>query len=319
MNKYEKLNKKGYKYMKEKIVELIKSTRIYPILKKILFQTKEKNYKSKFLTSNNTNLYISELLKSKKPFVISRLGTTELGILKSYEKDKSYEAKQRETIKRYSGFFPIDNENLDKFCKLYEEIIPSMDLVGISLIPFEDYMLNRFAPNAKLTKLRNLEPYFYQDPWSQYLKNKKVLVIHPFASSINIQFEKRRQLFKNLKVLPDFQLTTYRAAQTLGGGNGEFSSWFEALDKMQKDVSKIDFDIAIIGAGVYGLPLAHYVKSIGKSAIHLGGATQMLFGVYGRRWEIHPDFQDIINEHWIKPALDEKPKNSANVENACYW
>lgn len=74
-----------------------------------------------------------------------------------------------------------------------------------------------------------------------------------------------------------------------------------------------------IGAGAYGLSLASYIKDLGKKVIHLGVAIQMLFRVYGQRWAIHPDFQNIINEHWTKPTPNEKPKNAAKVENACYW
>lgn len=305
--------------MKNKIIEVIKRTKLYPYLKATLYQTKENDYDSKLLDPNEANTFISDLLISEKPFIVSRLGSSELGVIKAFQKNKTYSSKLRTIITRNAGFFPADDDSLDRFCILYETIIPAVDLMGISFIPFEDYAINHFAPDAKLTKIRNLEPYFYQDPWSKYLRDKTVLVIHPFASSIQSQFEKRNKLFKNNSVLPEFKLITYKAAQTIGGGNGEFSSWFEALEKMQQDISAIDFDIAIIGAGVYGLPLAHYIKKMDKSAIHLGGATQMLFGVYGRRWEIHPDFQDIINEHWVRPSENETPLNSTKVENACYW
>jgi len=88
---------------------------------------------------------------------------------------------------------------------------------------------------------------------------------------------------------------------------------------MKNEISEIDFDVAIIGAGAYGLPLASYIKEMGRQAIHMGGSTQMLFGVYGRRWEILPNFQEIINKDWIKPVKDEKPKSARKVENACYW
>ena len=54
---------------------------------------------------------------------------------------------------------------------------------------------------------------------------------------------------------------------------------------MQKEIDKIDFDIAILGCGAYGYPLASYIKSIGKKAIHIGGATQLIFGIKGKRWE----------------------------------
>lgn len=305
--------------MKEIIIEKIKQTKIYPMLKSFLFQTKERDYKQNFLTPIESNLYISNLLNEKKPFIVSRLGTTELGVLKYYMKNKKYKNKQKEIIQRYSGFFPTDDNSMDNFCKLYTEIIPDIDLSGISFIPFEDYMLNTFAPNTKITKIRNLEPYFFDIPWSKYLRDKKVLVIHPFSESIEKQYIKREKLFKNQEVLPTFRLTVYPAAQTLGGGDGSYNSWFEALEKMKKDIEKIDFDIAIIGAGVYGLPLASFIKSLNKSAIHLGGSTQILFGVYGQRWAIHPDFKDIINEYWVKPTPNETPKTAKNVENACYW
>lgn len=305
--------------MKQKLIELIKRTKTYPILKSMFYQTKEKDYNDVLLDAKETNEYIKTLILSDKPFIISRLGSSELAILKENLNKKEYAIKHKFAMQNNAGFFPTDSESLDKFCELYYELIPEIDLLGISFIPYENTIANNYCPKAKLTKIRNLEPYFYDNPWSQHLAGKKVLVIHPFASSIQSQFKKRAKLFEAPEVLPHFQLTTYRAVQTLGGGNGEFHSWFEALEKMQNDISKLDFDIAIIGAGVYGLPLASYIKNMGKPAIHLGGATQMLFGVYGRRWEIHPDFQDIINEYWIKPQVDEKPENASNVENACYW
>ena len=57
------------------------------------------------------------------------------------------------------------------------------------------------------------------------------------------------------------------------------------------EISEIDFEIAIIGAGAYGLPLGAFIKKIGRQAIHLGGATQILFGVRRARWEVDPFFR----------------------------
>lgn len=304
---------------KQKLIESIKKTELFKWFKQTFYQTKNNDYNQKILDDFSTDNYMKELLLDSKPCMISRLGSTELKILKAYHRKRAYGTNLRDIIKNLSGVFPTDDFHLDKFAKLYFEKVSDVDLLGIWFNPFEDTVANNYCINAKLTKLRSLEPYFASEPWSYYLKGKKVLVVHPFSGSIQSQFKKRTELFKNPKVLPDFQLMTYQAVQTLGGGNGEFNSWFEALEKMQNDISKIDFDIAIIGAGAYGLPLASFVKEMGKKSIHLGGATQMLFGVYGRRWETHTDFKDIINEHWIKPQLDEKPKNANNVENACYW
>lgn len=303
---------------KEKIIEQIKKTFFYKWYRKNFYQTNLKDYKNLYLNNENTNNYIKELLEQEEPCMISRFGSNELSFLQSYLKKQKYSKKQKYVALNNTGIFPATDEVIDRIAKLYLDSIKNINLLGIWFNPYEDKISNTYCPKAKITKLRNLEPYFSDNPWSCSLKDKKVLVIHPFTLSIEKQYLKRELLFKNQNTLPEFTLITYPAIQSLGG-NDEYKSWFHALDKMKEDISKIDFDIAIIGAGAYGLPLASYVKDLGKKAIHLGGSTQMLFGVYGQRWAIHPDFQNIINEHWAKPTPNEKPKNAVNVENACYW
>jgi len=303
---------------KEKLIEQLKKTFFYKWYRKKFYQTNIKDYKNQLLDNIETNDFIKKLLLKEEPCMITRFGSNELSFMKSYLKKQDYSNKQKYVALNNTGIFPIDNEILDSVAKLYLESTKNIDLLGIWFNPFEDKISNDYCPNAKITKLRDLEPYFSNNPWSYYLKDKKVLVIHPFTQSIEKQYLKKKLLFKNQNILPEFTLITYPAIQSLGG-NDEYKSWFHAVDKMKEDVSKIDFDVAIIGAGAYGLPLASYVKDIGKKAIHLGGATQMLFGVYGQRWAIHPDFQNIINEHWAKPTPNEKPKNATKVENACYW
>lgn len=84
--------------------------------------------------------------------------------------------------------------------------------------------------------------------------------------------------------MPDFDLITIKAVQSLGGGE-QFQSWFDALDWMKAEIDKHDYDICLIGCGAYGFPLAAHVKRLGKKAFHLGGALQLVFGIRGRRWE----------------------------------
>ena len=115
-------------------------------------------------------------------------------------------------------------------------------------------------------------------------------------------------------------MITYKAIQTIAGNNTEnYSDWFEALDIMKKDISKIDFDIAIIGCGAYGFPLAAECKRMGKKAIHLGGQVQMMFGILGKRWEEIPYYQQLISEYWVHPMEEEIPNNFEKVEGGCYW
>ena len=118
--------------------------------------------------------------------------------------------------------------------------------------------------------------------------------------------------------------------QSLGQGDPRFRDWFEALDYMKTEIDKIDYDICLIGAGAYGFPLAAHVKRRGKKALHLGGALQLLFGIIGSRWEDSNygvkkwgipkgKYANLINEHWVRPDEDEKPKNAMAVEGECYW
>ena len=61
--------------------------------------------------------------------------------------------------------------------------------------------------------------------------------------------------------MPEFELKTLKAVQTIAGEKDErFSTWFEALEYMFEETMKIDFDIAIIGCGAYGMPLAAKLK-----------------------------------------------------------
>jgi len=62
-----------------------------------------------------------------------------------------------------------------------------------------------------------------------------------------------------------------------------------------------------------------HVKRRGKIGYHLGGATQLLFGIKGRRWDSHPVISKCYNEHWIRPLSEEIPEKAKLVEESCYW
>jgi len=58
---------------------------------------------------------------------------------------------------------------------------------------------------------------------------------------------------------------------------------------------------------------------MGKKAIHLGGPTQMLFGIKGKRWIENGNFKDIINDCFVFPGDTDKIANASKVEDGCYW
>jgi hypothetical protein len=87
------------------------------------------------------------------------------------------------------------------------------------------------------------------------------------------------------------------------------------LEKLAMEAQTRKFDVALIGAGAWSLPLAARLKQAGRVAIHLGGDTQLCFGIKGQRWEGY----GIYNEHWVRPSAAETPKNFLLKENGCYW
>ena len=130
---------------------------------------------------------------------------------------------------------------------------------------------------------------------------------------------KREYLFENKNILPEFELITVKSVQTIAGEECEYESWFAALDAMFIECMAYDFDIALVGCGAYGLPLAAKMKEAGKSAIHMGGVLQILFGIKGVRWDDHPTASKLYNKYWVRPLDEEKPKGAEIVEDGCYW
>ena len=88
---------------------------------------------------------------------------------------------------------------------------------------------------------------------------------------------------------------------------------------MKEQMHMTDFDVAVIGCGAYGMPLAVEAKRMGKIAVHMGGATQLLFGIIGNRWMDNNTIMKFYNENWTRPDSTEVPQRSKVVEDACYW
>lgn len=86
-----------------------------------------------------------------------------------------------------------------------------------------------------MCKIRELEPWFYEKPWSAYLKNKKSFSNpSPFENTIQNQFFRKNNLYKNELIIPDFELKIIKAVQTIAGQKSEFSDWYKALDSMKE-------------------------------------------------------------------------------------
>jgi hypothetical protein len=262
-------------------------------------------------------------LVNSGPFMVARFGSTEIKAILyphiPFFLKPFVEKKILDDMRMSSGFFPSNKESILKFSEMMFEDMRLIDILGSWRV--EEIFLKKYISGSKKIALSNLEPYLTQNPWSKALENKRVLVIHPFNQTIENQyFNNREKLFSDTRVLPKFKsLETIKAVQTIVGTKSSFYNWFDALDFMKSEIDKKDFDVAIIGCGAYGFPLAAHVKRMGKKAIHLGGATQILFGIKGKRWLENKNFDLLINEHFVFPAQEDKVENFQKNEGGAYW
>ena len=290
-----------------------------------------------FPVKEYANDLIYNALNSEKPLMIARLGANEINCMINYlgvnfqekfKNKKSYIKGQApawwwnknmmDQMCNVAGFFPKETQLFSKFSKMMIEDLSSVDILG-SWLKEETFFKSELVLSKKVM-LEDLEPFFINNPWTKALEGKKVLVVHPFASTIQTQYTKRELLF-DIDVLPEFELKVLKAVQSYASEKTPFSDWFEALEHMKDEIEKTDFDICILGCGAYGFPLAAHIKRMGKKSLHLGGATQLLFGIKGKRWEnyiVYP-YTNLYNSHWVRPDNQDKPQNVQLVEGGCYW
>lgn len=263
--------------------------------------------------------YMGTYIESKQPFMAARLGAVEIKAILYMKYPllrfilRKYVHKNME---RNAGFFPVTKQSLLKFGEISITEMQCIDIL-FSWRP-EEILLKKELQNSYKASFddTNIHPE-YDTFWTKYLAGKKVLVIHPFALTIEQQYKNNRtKLFSRTDFLPEFKsLTTIKAVQSIAGNHAGFESWFDALDYMKKEIDNKDFDIALIGCGAYGLPLAAFIKQKGKQAIHLGGVLQLYFGIKGKRWN---DW-GIYNKYWVSPNETEIPQGAEKVEDGCYW
>lgn len=282
------------------------------------------------------NDLIRETLSASTPCMIGRFGSNELdATTRTYERKKAstrlgrffkylrgpghafwYDGSLRRRMSQVAGFFPATDESLQRFGERMLEDCQLLDILGSWRT--EEMRIRHLFPSARTINLIDLEPFRHGHPWTKALEGKRVLVVHPFEKTIHRQYANRPFLFHNPEVLPDFELLTIRSVQSHGGNHVDFPDWFAALDSMIDRINTTEFDIALIGAGAYGLPLAAHVKRMGRKAVHLGGVLQLLFGIRGQRWD-NGDYDCLFNEYWCRPDESEKPVRAGLVEHNAYW
>lgn len=281
-----------------------------------------------------SNIELINLIENKKPFLISRLSDNATKLSIYFDIYKKIHPQYKQLAKTHDGIYSNNNSELEIYGKFYLKALKNS--TKIACFPklccdTQNYIIkkNKINKNSILHN-RILEPFYLLNEnkeeiiWTHLLKDKKILIISPFVNSFKKQINSNFNFFgekSNERIWhKDQKFVFYKAYNTLYN-NHPHKNWFETFMTMVNDIKKLEFDIALLSCGGYGLPLCNFIyEKMNKSAIYMGGSLQLLFGVYGKRWEKHDIIGKLIkNGNWIRPSQEEKPKNYEKVEGGCYW
>ena len=290
----------------------------------------------RILSLADSNAFLIKLLQKDKPFFVSRMGIgpeTTLSCL--YKQLGTLDARYLSlinTLDNNAGIYTKDGlnmQNIVDFCKRYIAAVENSTALAAfrtAMVKEQEFLRNKQRP---VLYSRILEPFYCSlediKPWSHYLFGKKVLIVNPFTDSMKKQLDNGFQIFKDpeKKLFMDGQKFIFYKTFITSAGNHIHSSWLDTFDIMCEDIRKLDFDVALLGCGGYGLPLCNYIyKDLNKSAIYVGGGLQLLFGIMGKRWENNAMWKKIIRANdtkFVRPSGDEVAKNKDRVEGGCFW
>ncbi len=326
------------KYVLKKIFSLIKLTRK---VHRLITGTRQSKASQSLWLKQNPDIIIGEeasnvikdFILSDKPGLIGRLGGHELGLAANYKGVNSqlfilkkillysqnklgefwWDSDRIMGLCYDAGFFPSDIENIEKYTELCISEMSEIDILA-SLFVDEKVFKNELS-HCKKIEASALNPIFQESPWTIALKGKKVLIVSPFVETIKTQYKNRKLLFRNQNILPDFHLKTVKAVLSIANNKTEFKTWFDALESMKKNISEVDFDVALLSCGAYGMPLCTHIKKMGKKSIYIGGNLQLLFGIKGARWMQWERYRNLFNEHWVFPSIEETPISKNDIQD----
>jgi len=272
---------------------------------------------------------IKTLLHSNLPFFIGRIAGVELQVAYFLKEQKITElAYAIQELENNAGIHVKDTESLHyyidqllqayKHCThlaIWEQVGPVFAITGKG----QEMILER-NPTLPRIQARSLEPYYVQNSWMSAMKGKRILIIHPFTTTIKKQLEKRHLLFPTTSWFEDCTFQFVKPPLTLAG-NHEGKDWTTSYQACIEELTQLEpFDVALVAAGGYGMLFADYIHTeMKRSVMYIGGALQLFFGIIGKRWFSNTQIMDCVTDDWVRPDALDQPPNFKRVEKGCYW
>lgn len=287
-----------------------------------LLRTRELARHGAVLDAGAGNARIRDAILSGTPHGIAKIGSLEAEAMCAFLGGGGYSPLLLEQLGTNVGLFPATAASVDAFCAAYASALGRIDLLAVWGQPGEAAVLRRApepSPARTLMRIDSLEPWYHPAPWSEALAGRRVVVLHPFAATIERQYRRRRDIWTDGRVLPDFDLRTVRMPLSPALAPPRFPDWEAQFRAVMAEVETSPYDVLLVGAGGISLLAAAHARDGGRIGFHMGGLTQILFGIMGRRWDASPFIAQRRNASWTRPEGDEAPRAAVKVEQGCYW
>jgi hypothetical protein len=209
-----------------------------------------------------------------------------------------------------TGVFPGDIDSIVEFSKLHAKAARSLDFVGLVSGRLEADLLNYLDYQGKTLSIFDFEPdrSIPDDRASCYLpelEGQRVLIVSSVAEllcaraneeTFTAVWAKTGKLWFRPAQVTSLQFPWAYDRNT----QHQFGSSMNLLEWIIERIDPETFDIALIAGATFGVPVAAAIKDMNRSAIALGGALQVLFGVSGKRWRDDPTWvQNYMTKAWI--------------------
>ncbi len=245
------------------------------------------------------------------------------------DKRRSLEARIFFEMEKNTGVYPANPTFCVKWSQFYLDQVYQLDAVGLIFNQFikDIYKNNRIKNNFFFYDLdpERQIPSSPENCYLQFLQDKKVLLICPFAhllaerankETFEAVWSKTGKKWFNPSSVQSVEIPYGFAEET----QKNFPTSFDLLEHIYSLIDPLEYDVALIAAAGYAIPIATYIKRQNKVAIDVGGHLQVLFGVMGKRWRESKEYQEkYITDAWIDMPEKYKPKRTDVCDQGAYW
>lgn len=247
------------------------------------------------------------ILERDDPGFICRLGGDEYDFTVLHFLTGVTSRRATERLHRYNGYYDtskdpkLQSENLKALYSMLREAAEGSDFATLggrlrTQSGFSTGIISNSAQGKYLKSLQlpEVHAYDYIDSYAfrsllPILAGKTILLVSPFCNEMMDQYASKSKVLFSDGPMPNFTLKglkTYVTYNDMRDTTSVFphTSTLETIEVLKQRMNEIDFDVALLGCGLYTNPLGFHAKCLGKKAIYMGGALQVYFGVLGNRY-----------------------------------